>query len=209
MDRTLVRRNTAQLYVRYQRDIGEAGWRDALRVGYWVAQYTVGIIDAEAIAVRALRSVAGQHENVLAGRCDDWFHRYVVPHVTDVARRTVLRHLDAGDVCAIVTGASRYSAQPLARALGIPYVVSTELECDALGYFTGRYLPPLCYGIGKVERAEQLAAERGFSLDDATFYSDSISDLPLFERVRRPVVVNPDLRLGRVAHKHNWPVERW
>ena len=209
MDRTLVRRNTAQLYVRYQREIGEAGWRDALRVGFWVAQYTLGIVDAEAIAVRALRTLAGQHETALSGRCDDWFHRYVVPHVGDAARRTVLRHLEAGDVCAIVTGASRYTAGPLARALRIPFVVSTELECDASGRFTGRHVAPLCYGAGKVARTEQLAASQGFSLDEATFYSDSISDLPLFERVRRPVVVNPDPRLARVARRRGWPVERW
>lgn len=209
MDRTLVRRNTAQLYVRYQRELGEVGWRDSMRVAWWVAQYTMGIVDAQAVAVRALRMVQGTAEIVLASRCDDWFRRFVAPHVSDEARRTVLRHLDAGDVCAIVTGASKYSATPLARALRIPHVVATELECDERGVFTGRHVPPLCYGTGKVERAEHLAREHGFSLDDAVFYSDSISDLPLFERVRHPIVVNPDPRLARLAKKRNWPVERW
>jgi hypothetical protein len=32
MDRTLVRVDTATLYVRYQRDVGEATWLDAARV---------------------------------------------------------------------------------------------------------------------------------------------------------------------------------
>jgi HAD superfamily hydrolase (TIGR01490 family) len=209
MDRTLVRRNTAQLYVRFQREIGEAGWRDSLRVAWWLAQYTLGVVDAEAIAVRAIRSIGGMEEIVLAHRCDDWFHRFVAPHVSDVARRTVFRHLDAGDVCAIVTGASSYSAVPLARALRIPHVVATELECDARGVFTGRHVPPLCYGTGKIARAEKLAQTHGFSLDDAVFYSDSLTDLPLLERVREPVVVNPDPRLARVAKKRGWRVERW
>src|SRR5258708_172818 len=157
MDRTLVRRNTAQLYVRYQREIGETDWRDSLRVAWWVAQYTIGIVDAEKTAVRATQSLSGMAEFVLASRCDDWYRRFVAPHVSDVARRTVFRHLDAGDVCAIVTGASNYSAAPLARALRIPHVVATELECDGEGVFTGRYVPPLCYGVGKIERTERLA----------------------------------------------------
>ena len=38
MDRTLVRRDTASLYVRYQRDIGEAGWRDAVKVAWWLGE---------------------------------------------------------------------------------------------------------------------------------------------------------------------------
>src|SRR4051812_18092640 len=46
MDRTLVRKETLTLYVRYQREIGEATRRDMLRVLYWVGQYTLGIIDA-------------------------------------------------------------------------------------------------------------------------------------------------------------------
>jgi len=209
MDRTLVRRNTAQLYVQYQREIGEADWRDTLRVAWWMVQYTFGVVDAEAIAVRALQTLNGMPEIVMAARCDDWYHRYVARHVSDEARRTVRRHLDQGDVCAIVTGASIYAASPVARALRIPHVVASELECDARGVFTGRHVPPLCYGVGKIERTERLAKEHGFSLDDAVFYSDSLTDLPLLERVREPIVVNPDPRLARVAKRRGWKIEAW
>jgi HAD superfamily hydrolase (TIGR01490 family) len=209
MDRTLVRKNTAQLYVRYQRSIGEATWKDSARVAWWMAQYTLGVIDAEAIAVQALRVLQGIPETVMAHRCDDWFHRDVARHISDEARRTVHRHLDAGDVCAIVTGASRYAAEPVARALGIPHVVFTELECDEHGNFTGRHVPPLCYGTGKITRTEKLARQHGFSLADASFYSDSISDLPLMEAVRTPVAINPDVRLRRVARNRGWRIEAW
>jgi len=68
---------------------------------------------------------------------------------------------------------------------------------------------PMCYGAGKVARAERLARERGFSLSDATFYSDSITDLPLLERAGEAVVVNPDGRLRRVARRRGWSVLRW
>ena len=44
MDRTLVRRETASLYVRYQRELGEATTRDLLRTLGWVFQYTVGTL---------------------------------------------------------------------------------------------------------------------------------------------------------------------
>jgi HAD superfamily hydrolase (TIGR01490 family) len=209
MDRTLVRRETASLYVRYQRVIGEARRRDSLRVLYWVAQYTLGVVDAPEVAARALRPLEGTHEAVLAARCDDWFRRYVEPHVADLGRRAVERHRERGDVLAIVTGASPYAARPLARRLRIPHVVASELEVAPDGRFTGRFVVPLCYGHGKVERAERLAAREGFSLDDATFYSDSYTDLPLLERVREPVVVNPDLRLARAARRRGWRIERW
>ena len=37
----------------------------------------------------------------------------------------------------------------------------------------------------------------------------SMTDLPLLERVKTPVVVNPDRRLRRVAGKRGWRVESW
>ncbi len=209
MDRTLVRKETASLYVRFQVDEGKASYRDLAKTMIWVAQYTLGILDAEKVAVEVLKQLAGMPEIVLAARCDDWFPRYVERHITDAGRIAVRRHQEAGDLCAIVTGASPYASWPLARRLGIEHVVSTEFEIDAGRRFTGRAVPPLCLGEGKVTRAERLAEELGFRLEDAVFYSDSHSDLPLLERVGEPVVVNPDPRLRRVAERRRWRIERW
>jgi HAD superfamily hydrolase (TIGR01490 family) len=208
MDRTLVRKNTAALYVRYQREIGEASIPDMLRAGVWLLQYHLGIVDAEAVALKALAQVVGQHEMILASRCDDWFRRYVSKHIACEGRRAVERHHSAGDVSAIVTGATIYSARPLARVLGIDHVIATELECDARGCFTGKSVH-LNYGAGKIAKSEALARAHGSSLEEAVFYSDSISDLPLLERVGTPVIVNPDPRLARVAKQRGWRVERW
>src|SRR5262245_26130204 len=118
MDRTLVRRDTASLYVRYRRDIGEAGMREALRVGWWILQSSFGVIDAERVAERACADYEGKSEAWMIETCQDWFRRYVLEHVTEPGRRAVARHLEAGDVAVIVTGATRYAAQPLALELG-------------------------------------------------------------------------------------------
>lgn len=209
LDRTLVRKETASLYVRYQREIGEATWRDSLRVTYWVLQYTLGVIDAPEVAARAMAGFAGMPETVLASRCDDWFHRFVEPHVCDRGREAVARHQGAGDIVGIVTGASPYVTRPLARLLGIEHIVTSELELGEDGRFTGRIVQPLCYGEGKIVRASRLAEALGFSLRESTFYSDSYTDMPLLAHVAEPVVVNPDPRLAREAKRRGWRVETW
>jgi HAD superfamily hydrolase (TIGR01490 family) len=209
MDRTLLRKETASLYVRYQLDEGEATWADLARTLYWVGRYTLGILDAERVAAIVIAEIRGMPETVLAARCDDWFSRYVERHITDGGREAVRRHRAAGDLCAIVTGASPYASWPLARRLDIEHVVSTVFEIDAERRFTGRPEQPLCLGAGKVRRAERLADEHGFRLEDAVFYTDSVSDLPLMERVAEPVAVNPDPRLRRIAERRRWRIERW
>jgi HAD superfamily hydrolase (TIGR01490 family) len=209
MDRTLVRKQTASLFIRYLRLRGAATWQDSARTVFWLAQYTMGIVDANRAASRAVRRFEGTSETVFAARCDDWFHRDVEAHVSDAGRRAVAEHRARGEVVAIVTGANPYFARPLARRLGIDHIVASEFEVGADGRFTGRLVDPLCFGRGKVARSRRLAEALGFRLEESTFYSDSYTDLPLLEVVRTAVVVNPDPRLSGIARRRGWRVERW
>jgi HAD superfamily hydrolase (TIGR01490 family) len=209
MDRTLVKKDTAGLYTRYRRDRGEVSLRDALRVSWWMVQYTLGVIDAPRVARQALEYFRGMEERALAESCEGLFRDYVMPHVQSAGRAAVERHRAQGDLVAIVTGSTKYVAEPLAHELAIDDVVCTELELDAQGRFTGNLIEPLCYGTGKLERARRLAARRGFDLAECSFYSDSITDLPLLEAVRFPRIINPDARLRRVARRRGWPIEAW
>jgi len=209
MDRTLIAKDSAGLYTRYRREIGEATLREALEVGWWMAQYTLGVIDAPRVARKALRHFQGKKESWLIESCEPWFRHYVLPLVQTEGRAAVARHRAQGDLVAIVTGATHYVARPLADELGIDCVVCTELEVDGDGCFTGELIEPLCYGPGKLELARRLGEREGVALTDATFYSDSITDVPLLEAVGSPIAVNPDARLARLAKKRGWAVERW
>lgn len=209
MDRTLLRVDSARLYTQFRRDRGEATLMDALRVAMWATQYTLGVIDAPKVARQALRSFQGKAETWLEQSCAEWFPRYVLPEVQQAGRRAVRAHQERGDFVAIVTGATRYVAEPVAAELGIEHVICSELELDAGGCFTGQIVEPLCYGAGKIERALRVAEREGFRLEEASFYSDSITDLPLLEAVKAPIVINPDRRLRRVAVRRGWPIEAW
>jgi HAD superfamily hydrolase (TIGR01490 family) len=208
MDRTLIKKDSAALYTRYRRDRGEASLKDAVRVGFWMIQYTLGVIDAPRVALRALKHFEGKEERWLIDACEQCFTNYMLPVIQPGGRAAVERHRAAGDFIAIVTGATSYVAKPLARELGIDCIVCTELEVKD-GRFTGRPVDPLCYGEGKRALAQRAGERFGFDLANATFYSDSITDLPLLEAVGVPVVVNPDVRLLRVAKRRNWKLERW
>jgi len=72
-------------------------------------------------------------------------------------------------------------------------------------------LPPgKCPECGYVNPpTNRFCASCGFRLEDATFYSDSFTDLPLLERVAQPVAVNPDARLWLTARRRGWSLQRW
>jgi HAD superfamily hydrolase (TIGR01490 family) len=208
MDRTLVREHTARLYTRYQRDLGELSpWRQ-LRNTFWLLQYTIGRINAEHVAALALQDVVGRSESWMRDRCAHWFKHNIEREITDAARRAVKQHQERGDLCAVVTAATRYAVEPVAAALGIEHIVCSEIE-QIDGLFTGRFVPPLAYKEGKLQRMIEFARQHQIDFAAATFYTDSITDLPLLEAVGTPVAINPDSRLRRIANQRRWRVEEW
>lgn len=208
MDRTLVRKNTANLFVWWRLRRGKGSVREAVRVTGWLAQYTLGVMDVAAVSRRALTSLTGLEETAFADECRVWYAESVREHITDHARRAVDRAKSDGRVLAILSAATPYAVVPLAEELGIDHVLCTKLEI-AEGRFTGRCLEPLCYGHGKVSIAEEWAARESVDLARSAFYTDSVSDLPMLERVGEPIVINPDPRLRLAARSRGWPIDYW
>jgi HAD superfamily hydrolase (TIGR01490 family) len=208
LDRTLVHVNTAALYMRWQVRRGEAHPKDLVQVLFWLAQYTFGFLDAEAIARRAALGVRGREEASFASLLRDWVRDEVLPRISSRARVEVEARKRDGYLCAVLTSSTPYSAVPVAEALGIEHVLATRLEVID-GRFTGLHLPPLAYGPGKVSLAEDWARDHDVDLGQSVFFTDSISDLPMLERVGEAVVVNPDPRLRWLAWRRGWLVRKW
>lgn len=208
MDRTLVRVNTGQLYLRWRRERGQARLRDVLRVSGWMLQYMLGVVDAPRVTALALQSLVGLDEEAFRAECVEWYAARVREHVTAAARAAVEARRRAGFVPVVLSASTPYAIAPLAGDLDIAHVLCTRLTVRE-GRFTGAYEEPLAYGYGKVVVAERWAETHGIDLAASTFYTDSVSDLPMLERVGEPRIVNPDPRLRVRALVRGWPVERW
>ncbi len=105
----------------------------------------------------------------------------------------------------LATSSLDFIVKPLAEFLKVDGMLATELEFEG-GTCTGRLRGIPMLGSGKKERVLSFLAAEGARPEDCSFYSDSIYDLPLLESVGRPVAVNPDFRLRRVARSRGWEV---
>jgi HAD superfamily hydrolase (TIGR01490 family) len=208
VDRTLVSCNTGRLFLRDLRRRGEISFFRALRALGWMAKYHLALIDLQWVAARVASQMAGSVERDFELRCRKWVEDDILPLVVPGARSRIEKHRAEGHVLAILSSSPTYVTRPIAEALGIEEVISTQFEV-AGGQFTGRLVGPACVGQGKVHWAEALGVRRQVDLDGSWFYTDSYTDLPMLERVGNRVVVNPDPRLKRAAHRRGWPVQDW
>lgn len=129
----------------------------------------------------------------------------IEPIILAKGEALLAEHRAAGDKLVIITATNRFITGPIAERLGVDDLLATECEV-VNGRYTGRSTDVPCFREGKVVRLERWLAENGLSLDDASFYSDSVNDMPLLERVSRPVAVDPDDRLRAEAQARGWAV---
>lgn len=208
LDRTLVACHTGRLFVADLRRRGEISLAFALRTAGWLARYHLSMLDLNGMVTRATDFVRGRSEEEMAERCRRWVEDEVLPRLVPAGLRRIERHRDEGHVVALLSTSPSYVVRPVAQALGLDHGEGTEFEVDG-GRFTGALRGGLCYGSGKVHRAEALSLQHGLDLDRSWFYTDSYTDLPMLERVPHRVVINPDPRLRRAARLRGWPVESW
>jgi len=140
---------------------------------------------------------------------DAWHREFMAeciePIILPKALALLDKHRAAGDKLVIITATNRFVTAPIAARLGVDTLLATECEMVD-GRYTGRTTDVPCFKEGKVTRLNRWMQENGYTLDGASFYSDSMNDLPLLEQVAHPVAVDPDPNLLAEAQKRGWPV---
>jgi len=171
-------------------------------------QYKAGTLNIQEFLDFQLKPLSRHSRKTLDAWHQQFMDENILPIITQTARDLVAQHLEAGDVCIIITATNSFVTYPIAREFGIEHLIATEPE-QMNGEFTGRVVDVPCFREGKITRLNHWLAERNWTLQDfdkSTFYSDSLNDLPLLCKVSHPVAVNPDQTLRAHAMQHGWTI---
>jgi HAD superfamily hydrolase (TIGR01490 family) len=188
------------------------GWCDGhefkRRNAEFFAHYRAGTLDIHdyvRFATQAMREQGATNSIAAHAR----FMREIVRKgIQPAALELVRRHQAAGDDTVIVTATNEFVTRPIAAAFGVKELIAVELERDAAGQLTGEIRGTPSFREGKVTRVQQWLAERRLDWDqvETTFYTDSLNDLALLEKVTHPVATNPDERLRAIAAERGWRI---
>jgi HAD superfamily hydrolase (TIGR01490 family) len=207
LDRTLLRRSSALALAGSFRERGLISRRQLLQAAAWQLLFV-----ARGASHEAVRSAAEDGLRVLAGHRPEELRALVVDAMEPVLRPLVYaeplhlveQHRARGERVFVVSASLQEIVEAIAEDLGLDGGLGTICEVRD-GRYTGRALRAL-HAEAKAECLREVAARDGLDLAACTAYSDSHTDLPFLEAVGRPVAVNPDRQLRRIAVDRGWPV---
>lgn len=139
---------------------------------------------------------------------DRHFEQRIKKHIYTQAREVIDKFNHDGIDSILLTGTNRIIANPIAKSLGVSRLIATEPELED-GFFTGRIDGPFLMKEAKFESAEDLCLNRNIDLDNVTYFADSITDVPLLEKVGYPVVINPRKDMLSIAKANQWQIRYW
>ena len=207
LDKTVIAKSSAFVFSRPFFDQGLIDRRTVLESSY--AHFLFMLAGADHDQMERMR----EH---LAKMCAGWdvaqvraivaetLHELVDPLIYAEASDLIADHEIRGHDVVIVSASGEEIVAPIAAALGAKYTAATRMVVDN-GKYTGE-VEFYCYGEGKVEAIEKLAAIEHYDLSQCYAYSDSITDLPMLSAVGHPTAVNPDRNLRREAMARDWPI---
>ncbi|MGD9794442.1 MAG: HAD-IB family hydrolase, partial [Acidimicrobiia bacterium] len=205
LDGTVVYGYTAQVMAQdrlRRREVGLDEFFALGKAGVAAGFGRAGFADVLAVSTAAL---ADRPEAELIETGERLFAKKIAERIYPEMRALVAAHQRRGHTVAIVSSATQYQVEPIARELGITNIVCNRLEVID-GVLTGKVVQPVIWGESKADQAQVFAAARGIDLSRSYFYADGDEDAALMHLVGNPRPTNPRPGLEKVANRRGWPV---
>jgi len=204
LDNTLLECDSEALWSQflYEKGLVDDDFRTRMRA--YSLDYEMGRLDIHAYQDHLLRPLTELPAELLYAM-RDLYLKIILTKVRPEIIQQVLRFREYGYTTMLVTATNDFLAEPIARSLHFPLLISTRIKMDR-NQFTTRLDGIPAYREGKVDLLEIWLNEKGRSLEGSWAFSDSYNDLPLLSRVDHPVAVYPDANLYKHARLHGWEI---
>ena len=210
LDKTLISQNSALLWMLRQWKKGAVRYTGGLQALGWLVRYSLGWGgDSEAPLARALGGFAGASQAEILAQTKRFYEEEVRRLYRPGALEAIEQQRQAGRLRILLTSSTQYLGDLVAEDLGLEGCLANVMEVDVHGRLTGQIEGVVCYGRGKLLKAEAKLEQLNASMEACTFFTDSYADISVMEAVGNPVAVNPDIRLKRWAKARGHPIVDW
>jgi putative phosphoserine phosphatase / 1-acylglycerol-3-phosphate O-acyltransferase len=209
LDGTLVAGFTVAAVTKDRLRRREVGPTEFLHMMQLALEYRLGRSQFENVIEGAVSSAKGRLAEDVEEMGERVFRQSVQDLIYPEMRELVRAHQRRGHTVVLSSSALTMQAAPVARYLGIEYLICNRFVVDEFGILTGDIERPIIWGHTKALAVQQFAADHQIDLQSSYFYADGDEDVGLMYLVGNPVPTNPGPNLSKVAARRGWPILRF
>ena len=206
LDHTLLDADCSVHWAAHMQDLG---WADreqfARQHAALMADYGERGLDMHAYLDLTLAPLVGRSEAEVAVEVQRLIAEQLLARVYPEALELIASHRAAGHTLMLVSASEEFLVRPMGLALGFEHIHGVPCEVRA-GRYSGRTQGLLTYAEGKVHCLENWLMRQHVEVQQSYFYSDSHNDLPLMQKVKTPIAVDPDDKLRAHASAQGWTI---
>ena len=165
--------------------------------------YYEGSLDIDGFLSFCLKPLVANDMAKLLKLREQFIEEKIRPIVTKTGKELINQAHAEGKKVIIATATNDFVTRPIADIFDVSVLIATEFEIKD-NAFTGRVVGAPCFRGGKLNKVTKWINDNNFDLSQASFYSDSFNDLPLLEKVKKPVIVDGDDKLREIGKNKNW-----
>jgi HAD superfamily hydrolase (TIGR01490 family) len=151
------------------------------------------------------------HPSELKPLIESFADTQVASNIRPGALNAIARDKLQGRRLILATASYRLYADAIAQRLGFDDVIGTGSAIGLDDRIYAKIAGENCYGQAKKRMIDEWIDKASLIGDHrhVRFYSDHVSDKPVFEWAQEPVAVNPHNKLRRLAEQRGWRIEDW
>jgi HAD superfamily hydrolase (TIGR01490 family) len=208
LDRTIISLNSGSIIIKQAYKKGLMSTWNLIQAILQSYLYKFNLRDTKKIIKKMGTWVKGLRFEEIDELSREVVNNFLIKNIRPEINNIIDFHRKDNARLAILSSAISSICIPVGRYLGIEDIICTELETTE-GIMTGNPVGNFCFGDEKRIRLISFCEKNDLDPAQAWYYSDSISDLPVFEAVGHPVCVSPDKKLRRIAVGKGWTIFDW
>jgi len=203
VDNTLFDGYTQQYFVYFLRSKKKLDLLHMLVGAAWFTFYKLHLIRTEAWGMNMLLSrLKGLNKEEYNNLFDEYVETVVFPRLYPAALRQIKKHKQEGARVILLSTSLEPIVKRIAGHVDADQYVATNISFRE-GRCTGKIDGHAVSGTYKYQWAKEYLSQRG-DIETVYVYADHYSDYPLLKIANRPIVVNPNKSIGKIAQRHKW-----
>ena len=169
------------------------------RLIFLAALFKLGAVTNVTLKKSALMILSGEKRAALVKRANRLIDKLFSKKLNRAVSEAVRKMAASGLYDIIVISASpAFYIDLVGRRINAAHTIATHIKFDENDILQAELIGKNCKHEEKITRLKEVINLNDYDLHNSYAFSDSITDLPMFELVGRPVAVTPDFKL----HSH-------